>query len=387
MPIKFTLAALTLLLPPLAPAQPPAHAEQVIAYLFPRSEPLNPATVPVEKLTRINYAFGNIRDGRAVLGDPIDGPNLLALQTARTRNPSLEILLSVGGWSWSGGFSDMAFSPASRATFIDSAVALLRQYHLDGLDLDWEYPGYAGDTNHFRASDGANLAALLRELRARFDRDQPAGHHWLLSIAAGASDEYIAHSPLAAYSPSLDTVNLMAYDMYEPSGDRVTGNHAPLQTNPADPKSVSAQTAVQAFLTAGVPASKLVLGVPFYGHVWRDVPPKNDGLFQPGKPVPNDFAPFSTISSTMLGHGFTRHWDSAAQAPFLYNPATRTFVSYEDPQSLAAKCAFIRSHHLAGAMFWELGNDPSGTLLNALDQNLLPPPVRLRPPAQAHKAS
>ena len=359
-------------------AQAPARAE-VIAYLFPRSQPVNLATVPATKLTRINYSFANVVNGRVALVDPVDAPNLAALAGLRQKNPDLQILVSVGGWEWSGGFSDAALTTQSRAVFIESAVALMRQHQLDGLDIDWEYPGVAGSTNHFRPVDGANFAQLLRDLRARFDREQPTGKHWAISIAAGSSAEYIAHSPLADYAPSLDTINLMTYDMYEPSGDKITGNHAPLHTDPADPKAISAATSVRAFLAAGVPAAKLVLGVPFYGHVWKDVPPKNYGLFQPGKPVPNDFAPYSTISSTMLGHGFTRHWDSAAQVPFLYNPASRTFVSFEDPESLAQKCAFIHQQHLAGAMFWELGNDPSGTLLNTLAADLHVSPARSSP--------
>ncbi len=347
----------------------PAH-DEVIAYLFPRSLPVDLATVPANKLTRINYSFANVVKGRIALVDPVDAPNLVALGTLRQKNPNLQLLVSVGGWEWSGHFSDAALTPQSRATFIDSAVMLLREHKLDGLDIDWEYPGVAGSTNNFRSVDGANFAILLRDLRARFDREQPAGKHWSITIAAGSSAEYIAHSPLADYAPSLDTVNLMTYDMYEPSSDKITGNHAPLHTDPLDPKAVSTATSVRAFLAAGVPASKLVVGVPFYGHVWKDVPPKNFGLFQPGKSVPNNFAPYSAIRSSMLGHGFTRHWDSVAQAPFLYNPSSRVFVSYEDPASLAQKCAYIHQQHLAGAMFWELGNDPSGTLVNTLAADL-----------------
>lgn len=389
-----TLLALSTTLPgqtQAASALPPSRVQtrpDIIAYLFPRSQPVDLAQVPAAKLTRINYSFANVVNGRATLVDPVDGPNLAALNTLKQHNPALQLLVSVGGWEWSGNFSDAALTPRSRAIFIDSCVAMVKQNHLDGIDIDWEYPGVAGSTTHFRPVDGANFATLLHDLRARFDQEAPAGHHWLISIAAAGSSEYMQHSPLADYARSLDTINLMAYDMYEPSGDKLTGNHAPLHTDPADPKAVSAEASTRAFLAAGVPASKLVLGVPFYGHVWHDVSAKNDGLFQPGKPSPGDFAPYSAISSTMLDHGFVRHWDAAASVPFLYNPATRTFVSYEDPESLAAKCSFIRSEHLAGAMFWELSNDPSGTLVNALKEDLSAPPSRLNSlhgPPQAHK--
>ena len=133
----------------------------------------------------------------------------------------------------------------------------------------------------------------------------------------------------------------MAYDYYEPTDDNVTGNHAPLFTDPADPKHISADQSVRGYEQAGVPAAKLVLGVPFYGHVWGEVPDQNHGLFQPGKPVPNYYAPYNDISGAWLNEGFTRYWDNVASVPYLYNPAKQIFVSYEDPQSLELKCKYV----------------------------------------------
>jgi chitinase len=77
----------------------------------------------------------------------------------------------------------------------------------------------------------------------------------------------------------------------------------------------------------------------------------------------------------MLGHGFTRYWDSAASVPYLYNPEQQIFVSYEDAESLAAKCKYVKEHKLAGVMFWNYEGDPSGTLLGAIDHALraIPP--------------
>jgi chitinase len=168
----------------------------------------------------------------------------------------------------------------------------------------------------------------------------------------------------------LDTVNLMAYDYYEPDSDATTGHHAPLFTNPADPKKISADKSVHEFEQAGVPAAKLILGVPFYGHVWGEVPSANHGLYQPGKPVPNAFASYANIMASMLHHGFDRYWDAAASAPYLYSPEKKIFVSYEDPESLRLKCSYVLSHQLGGIMFWDYGGDPSGTLLDAVDQGL-----------------
>jgi chitinase len=367
--------ALLLLLPvfDLWSQTPETARPQIIAYVFPQETPVAPGSIDAAHLTRINYAFANIKDGRIIEGFPHEAQNLAALVALKQQNPSLQVLVSVGGWSWSEDFSSMALTPESRAAFIDSVMAYIARYHLDGLDIDWEYPGIVGATNHFRPDDGAHFAALLAALRARFDAEQQKTHHRLyLSIAAGSSDDYLAHSPMGEIAPSLDTVNLMAYDYYEPSDDKKTGNHAPLHIDPKDPKAVSSEASVRAFEKVGVPASKLVLGVPFYGHVWGDVPATNHGLFEPGRPVQGAYAGYSAIVTNMLGHGYTRYWDKAAEVPYLYNPSKHIFVSYEDPESLRLKCRYVRQHHLAGIMFWDYKGDPSGTLLRTVYDALYP---------------
>ena len=168
----------------------------------------------------------------------------------------------------------------------------------------------------------------------------------------------------------VDTVNLMAYDYYEPGNDKITGNHAPLYVDPADPKGISSDKSVKEFEAAGVPADKIVLGVPFYGHVWGNVSATNNGLFQPGDPVPNAYSTYGKLTQDIASQGFTRYWDAKASVPYLYNPQKKIFVSYEDPESLALKCKYVIANHLAGMMFWEYESDPSGKLLDAIDQGL-----------------
>ena len=160
--------------------------------------------------------------------------------------------------------------------------------------------------------------------------------------------------------------------------DAITGHHAPLFTNPADPKKISADRSVREYEQAGVPAAKIVLGVPFYGHVWGDVTDVDRGLFHPGKPVPNAFASYGNISATMLNHGFIRYWDPVASAPYLYNSETKIFVSYEDPESLALKCRYVRDHKLGGVMFWEYAGDPTGALLDTIDTDSGSPAHKVR---------
>ncbi|HTV13060.1 MAG TPA: glycoside hydrolase family 18 protein [Acidobacteriaceae bacterium] len=350
-----------------------SHGESrpaIVAYIFPRDHVIAPGEIAAEKVSRINYAFANIQDGRIVAVSPADAPNFATLVALKQQNPSLQVLVSVGGWLWSGNFSDAALTRESRSLFVDSVVAFLEEYKLDGLDIDWEYPGQTGAGNKFRPEDKQNYTLLLMELRRRFNREQAKmGHPLLLTVAAGASTEFLDHTEMGRVARAVDTVNLMAYDYYEPGSEPTTGNHAPLYRDPADPEGVAADVSVSEFERAGVPARKLVLGVPFYGHVWGKVDATNHGLFQPGSAVPNAYSRYQDIGN-LLSQGFTRYWDAPASVPYLYSDEKKEFVSYEDPESLALKCAYVLKHKLGGMMFWEYSADPSGALLDTIDKGL-----------------
>ena len=343
----------------------------IVAYVFQRNDLIQPGQIAAQKLTRINYAFANLQGGRIVNGFTNDDRNLAALVALRQENPSLTVLVSVGGWLWSGNFSDMALTKTSRDLFIESVVEFINRNHLDGLDIDWEYPGLVGAGNHFRPEDKQNYTFLLKELRHRFNQQEKKLHRRLyITIAAGASSDFLAHTEMNKVQKYVDTVNLMAYDYYEPTDDAIAGHHAPLFTNPADPKKISADRSVQEFEHAGVPAAKIILGVPFYGHVWGAVTDTDHGLFQPGKPIPNAFAKYGNITATMLNNGFVRYWDPIASVPYLYNPEKKIFVSYEDPESLGLKSRYVLDHKLGGMMFWDYSSDPAGALLDAINTGL-----------------
>lgn len=344
---------------------------EVTGYVFTRGAALSPGEVDAKYLTRINYAFANIQAGRMVLGAPTDAQNFAQLTALRSSNPRLTVLVSVGGWLWSTNFSDMALTAESRRTFEESVMQFLAQYDLDGLDIDWEYPGLTGAGHPFRAEDKENFTSLLAELRARFDASaKKTGRHLYLTVAMGAGDEVLANSEMNKVQRYVDTVNLMTYDYYEAGSDPTTGHHAPLYANPADPKKASSDETVKAYEKAGVPAKKILLGVPFYGRAWGGVSDKDHGLFQPGKTVAGVNAQYSAIVSGMLGQGFTRYWDDAAKAPYLYNEEKQIFVSYEDPESLALKCAYVHDHKLGGVMFWEYFGDRDGALLKTISDEL-----------------
>ena len=344
--------------------------KDVIAYVFAKDRALDPSEIDVKSLTRINYAFANIENGEIVAGFAHDAENFQTLTKLREANPNLAILISVGGWTWSGKFSDMALTKATRAKFIASAIRFVENYRLDGVDIDWEYPGLPGIGNMHRPEDKKNYTALLKELRAALNRkQQELGRHLYSSVATGAAPDFLEHTEMKKVQRYVDSVNLMSYDYYEPTSDRMTGHHAALYTDPKDPKAVSADASVKAYRKAGVPAKKIVLGVPFYGHAWSDVDAANHGLFEAGKEA-HVKADYKDIVHTLLPGGYIRYWDDAASAPYLYNAANKTFVSYEDVQSVTLKSEYVLRNHLGGIMFWEYSGDSDGALLQAIRKGL-----------------
>ena len=352
----------------------PARAEGplVVGYLFPQGKTIPAAQIDPHAMSRINYAFAEIHKGLLVEGSAADAANFRTLALLRQQNPGLEILISVGGWSGSGPFSDLALTRASRARFIRSAVRFLQRHDLDGIDIDWEYPGQPGAGNPHRAADRANFTALLAELREQLNHQGPVhGHPLRLTIAAEASRDFLAHTEMRLAARSLDTVNLMSYDYREPADNSLAGPHAPLFASPLDPEAAAADTAVKDFIAAGVPAEKLLLGVPFYAHIWRDVPAAHDGLYQPGNSAKPNYAPYSAIASGALGPESQLHFDPATCNSWIYNPSRKLFASFDDPQAVTCKARYVLSHHLGGIMFWNYEAD-NGDLLKSINTQLRP---------------
>ena len=371
------LPALAVLLAAVAvspPAEGPPPKAAIIGYVFPQERLLAPDEVDAAKLTHINYAFANVKDGRLVEGFAHDAENLRVLTGLRARNPELRVLVSVGGWTWSKGFSDAALTAESRRRFCESAVAYVKRHDLDGLDVDWEYPGLPGDDNPYRPEDRANFTALMTDLRAHLDAAAAGSDkRYLLTFAAGAFPDYLAHAAMNEVAGVVDFVNLMTYDFRVPGAEPEAGHNANLLAHPKDASGSSADRAVRDFLAARVPARKLVLGVPFYGRAW-EVEGDYGPLYVPGKAAKGfGSGRYSALRELPTQPGWLRLWDDAAQAPWLWNPEKKLFVSYEDPRSLRLKCALVRERGLGGVMFWEYSEDGGGELLRTLYEELMAP--------------
>jgi chitinase len=354
----------------------------IIGYLFPRNELIVRSEIAAAKLTHINYAFADVKDGRIVEGFARDAENFKLLADLRRQHPHLRILISVGGWTWSNNFSDAALTAESRRRFTESVIAFVRRHDIDGVDIDWEYPGLRGNNNVHRAEDRENFTAMMTALRQALDAEgRSRNRHYLLTFAAGAFPDFIAHTEMDKVQAVVDFVNLMTYDFR--TSDPIAGHHANLYLHPADAKKRSVDSAVRDFIAAGVPPSKVVIGVPFYGRAWATIEGEGTGPYQPGsRPTTRIETNYGPLSTTLVDRGgFVRMWDSQALAPYLWNKDSRTFISYDDPESLRLKCAYIRDKGLAGTMFWEYYGDKTGVLLDALFTSLRGPSVVApRPP-------
>ena len=280
---RVLLALIACTLPTHAARFPKRPEYEVVGYIFGRGGTLDGRSIAAKKMTRINYAFFALKDGVIAERGEHDAENLAVLTALRKANPQLQILISVGGGgAGSAGFSDMAITPEGRRRFVDSAVAAVEKYGLDGVDVDWEYPGYTHvKTITVRAEDRETYTLLLKELRQRFDREEKRlGRPLVTSSATGATQIWLDHTDMRAASKWLTTVNMMCYDWYN-NVEKNTGHDSPLYTVAADPKHISIDDAVKKNLAAGVPARKIVVGVPFYGRRWEGVEATNNGLWQP----------------------------------------------------------------------------------------------------------
>src|ERR1022692_3462516 len=161
-------------------ASPQPAPPVIVGYVFPQNGALQHGQIDPRGMKRINYAFAAIQNGRMVIASAGDSANLHQLTALRKQNPLLQVLISVGGWSGSAAFSDVALTAQSRAGFIQSALEFLKSYDLDGLDVDWEYPGLPGAGNRFRSKDKRNFTLLLKELRERFARESMQTHKSLI---------------------------------------------------------------------------------------------------------------------------------------------------------------------------------------------------------------
>jgi chitinase len=338
-----------------------AQPYKVIAYYTGNGETIK--QYPVDKLTHIIFSFLKLQNDSLMFRNENQQNTLQQLVDLKKQYPQLKIMVSIGGWGGCAPCSELFASAEHRYNFAKSAVQLFKQYNIDGLDLDWEYPAIEGYPGHkYDTSDKKNFTDLVKALRREM------GSRFLLSFAAGGFLKYLEESiDWSEVVPLIDFVNLMTYDLVN-GYSQVTGHHTLLYDY--RPGQESTRKCVEWLLNKKLPPGKLIVGAAFYARVWEQVENVNNGLYQSGKFLKGvkykDFPVYFKDSAD-----FKYFWDDSAKAPYQYSVSKRLFATFDDKRSIGEKAKFVRAKKLGGIMFWELSEDaPRDGLVEEIGKGL-----------------
>lgn len=302
--------------------------------------------IPVtDRITHINYAFGHVND--SFNGVRIDNEDRLrTLAALKASAPHLKVVLSIGGWG-SGRFSEMAGNESWRKSFAKDCDRVIKEFGLDGIDIDWEYPTSSSAGISSSPQDKKNYTLLMRDIRDAIGKDKE------LTLASASNAGYIDFPSIMEY---IDFVNIMAYDM----GSAPKHNSALYRNSPEGKSSpiagwVTSDEAVQAHLKAGIPAEKLVLGMPFYG--------RGDASY-------GDYVEYRNIKGPKEGH--YEIWDDIAKVPYYCDKAGTLVLGFENVRSIGEKCDYANEKGLLGAMYWDYsGDNNAGDLSKEIADKIL----------------
>jgi chitinase len=265
-------------------------------------------------------------------------------------NRRLKTLLSIGGWSFSVNFASASSTAENRARFAETAVTLMKDWGFDGIDVDWEYPA--------NTTEAGNFLLLLQAVRSALDnysRRYAWGYRFLLTIAASAGPVNYERLALNDLGSVLDYVNLMGYDFSGP-WDNSSGHHANLYSNPSNPAATKFSTdrAITDYIAGGIPAKKILLGMPIYGRAFQNTSGPGQAYYGIGE---GTWEAGIHDYNTLPLRGATEIFDEASGATYSYNAATREMISYDTPDMVSRKVAYLKRRGLGGSMFWEVSAD------------------------------
>ncbi|MEU6275823.1 glycoside hydrolase family 18 chitinase [Streptomyces populi] len=339
------------------------------------------------KITHINYAFGNVTNGQCAIGDsyadydkaftadqsvsgvadtwdqPLRG-NFNQLRELKAKYPNIKVLWSFGGWTWSGGFAQAAANPTAFANSCYNLVEDPRWADVfDGIDIDWEYPNACG-----LSCDSSGAAAyknLMQALRAKF------GSNNLVTAATtadGTSGGKIDAADYAGASQYVDWYNVMSYDFFGAfNAQGPTAPHSPLTSYSGIPTpGFTTADAIAKFKSKGVPASKLLIGIGFYGRGWTGVTQAAPGGTATGPAAgtyEQGIEDYKVLKTSCPSTGLV--------AGTAYAYCGNNWWSYDTPATIGTKMSWAKSQGLGGAFFWEFSGDTSnGELVSAINSGL-----------------
>ncbi|WP_329290079.1 glycoside hydrolase family 18 protein [Streptomyces pseudovenezuelae] len=328
------------------------------------------------KLTHINYAFGNVTGGKCAMGDAyaatdrtytaaesVDGVadtwdqplrgNFNQLRELKKKHSGLKVIWSFGGWTWSSGFGEAARNPAA---FAQSCYDLVENSKwadvFDGIDIDWEYPNACGNTCDTSGREA--FKNLMAALRSKFGSGALITAAITADATAGGKIDAANYAGAAQY---VDWYNPMTYDYFgawDATGP--TAPHSPLTSYSGIPRAGYYTSATVAKLKGlGIPASKLLLGIGFYGRGWTGV---------------TQSAPGGTATGPAAGtyeQGIDDYKVLKSKCPATgtvggtaYAKCGNNWWSYDTPATIATKMTYKNQQGLGGTFFWELSGDTSG---------------------------
>ena len=385
----------------------------------------NPKDIPADQLTHLNFAFldfdkdGNLQftDKDAAMTHAVGNSDVLAgepnagilngFKVLKSENPNLKIGISLGGWSKSGDFSTVCANKETRAKFVQNVMAFIKYTNMDFVDVDWEYPTFVREpdlcdnsrdegTKYSTPADKEDFISLLQDLRNALDtQGKELNKTYELSVALPAPIKKVsAGIDVPKLFSLVDFANIMTYDM-RGAWDNISGHQTGLYTNSKDPfkdKGLSIDESVKYYLSQGAPSEKIVIGAAYYTRGWEKVSSEGTstttpGLFGDAALVTTDADGTPTTGAwpeaplkngeggRMTGvwsynaldglkakySGLKEYWDDEAKAPYLYNPTTGAFFSYDNVRSIQEKCKYVKENNLGGMIAWMASMDKSTT--------------------------
>ena len=354
-----------------------AQGKEIIGYYpswqwYDRDKLVNPQTIPYGKLTIVNYAFfyplldGTIvgtdawADENLLRGQPdwVNGgylPNTSIIDVAHNNN--VKVLLSIGGWTLSSNFPSIAADPVKTQNFAHWCVEHIKDYGFDGIDIDWEYPGYAPHSG--TPQDKQNFTIFLQAIRDSLDaHGAVTGRDYMLTAALAASQANVANIEVTNVANILDMLNIMSYDFFG-SWNPTSNHNSPLYAPAQGDTGFNIDAAFKLYnQTHGVPGNKINLGVAFYGRSYANC----NSLF--GSHSGNDAATWPEDEGIPLYYNilaksgsFTQSWDAQAQSPYSISASYNSFLSYDDEQSIGLRADYVINENAGGVIIWEITGD------------------------------
>ena len=338
-----------------------SNIQPVFGYFYSRMASAEVDEVAGNTLDVINYGFARVTsDGLVDISELKYIEKITAL-----RKRGMRVVLVIGGYGTAcKEFSDTALTQEGRKRFAESILQVLQEYHFDGVDIDWEYPGY--ETGRDVSIDRPNFTLMMQEIKNTLKKANP---EYLITAAIPGGKYGYTRYELNKLNNILDYVHLMTYDL-QASGQAT--HHSGLYSGTGTPHGSAKQT-VDLFASQGVSKNKLVVGIAFYGRKF------NTSNYYVGSTSTTTNAASITYTDIYnnyllkIQNGSTtikRYWDETTMAPYIYDSSTRVWITYDDPESITAKCEYVKNNNLGGVMFWDYGEDQTYQLIYAIHDSM-----------------